>query len=84
MLALFIFGDNVEDRLGHFRFLLFYLLCGVAAGLTHTWADPSSPVPAIGASGAIAGVLAAYMLSGPERKARERRKTKAKNPYLTP
>src|SRR5919201_41930 len=65
MLALFIFGDNVEDRLGHFRFLLFYLLCGVAAGLTHTWADPSSPAPAIGASGAIAGVLAAYMLMYP-------------------
>jgi membrane associated rhomboid family serine protease len=65
MLALFIFGDNVEDRMGHFRFLLFYLLCGVLAGLTHVWADPSSPVPAIGASGALAGVLAAYMLMFP-------------------
>jgi membrane associated rhomboid family serine protease len=65
MLALFIFGDNVEDRMGHFRFLLFYLLCGVIAGLAHVFAGPESPVPAIGASGAIAGVLAAYMLMFP-------------------
>ena len=61
MLALFIFGDNVEDRLGHLRFLLFYLLCGVAGSLLHIYVDPSSPVPALGASGAIAGVLAGYM-----------------------
>jgi membrane associated rhomboid family serine protease len=61
MLALFIFGDNVEDRLGHLRFLLFYLLCGVAGSLLHVYVDPSSPVPALGASGAIAGVLAGYM-----------------------
>jgi membrane associated rhomboid family serine protease len=61
MLALFIFGDNVEDRLGHLRFLLFYLLCGVAGSLLHVFVDPSSPVPALGASGAIAGVLAGYM-----------------------
>jgi membrane associated rhomboid family serine protease len=61
MLALFIFGDNVEDRLGHLRFLLFYLLGGVAGALLHVYVDPSSPVPALGASGAIAGVLAGYM-----------------------
>ena len=65
MLALFIFGDNVEDRMGHFRFLVFYLLCGILAGLTHVWADPTSTVPAIGDSGALAGVLAAYMLMFP-------------------
>jgi membrane associated rhomboid family serine protease len=65
MLALFIFGDNVEDRMGHFRFLAFYLLCGVIAGLAHVFVGPESPVPAIGASGALAGVLAAYMLMFP-------------------
>jgi membrane associated rhomboid family serine protease len=61
MLALFIFGDNVEDRLGHLRFLLFYLLSGVVGSLLHIYVDPTSPVPALGASGAIAGVLAGYM-----------------------
>jgi membrane associated rhomboid family serine protease len=61
MLALYIFGDNVEDRLGHGRFLAFVLVCRVAGGLLHIWADPSSPIPAVGASGAIAGVLAAYV-----------------------
>ena len=61
MLALFIFGDNVEDRLGHLRFLLFYLLSGVVGALAHVYVDPSSPIPALGASGAIAGVLAGYM-----------------------
>jgi rhomboid family protein len=61
MLALFIFGDNVEDRLGHLRFLTFYLLCGVGGSLLHVYIDPTSPVPALGASGAIAGVLAGYM-----------------------
>src|SRR5262245_51849805 len=68
MLALWIFGDNVEDRMGHLRFLLFYLLCGVLAGLTHTWADPTSNVPALGASGALAGVLASYMLMFPRAR----------------
>jgi membrane associated rhomboid family serine protease len=61
MLALYIFGDNVEDRLGHGRFLAFYLVCGVAGGLLHVWANPGSPIPAVGASGAIAGVLGAYV-----------------------
>src|SRR6267143_6250 len=59
MLYLFIFGDNVEDRLGHIRFLVFYLLCGIVAGITHIVVNAGSPVPSIGASGAIAGVLAA-------------------------
>lgn len=60
MLFLWIFGDNVEDALGRFRYLAFYLLSGVAAAGAQIFIDPSSPVPMIGASGAIAGVLAAY------------------------
>jgi rhomboid family protein len=70
MLYLFIFGDNVEDRLGHFRFFIFYFVCGVAAGITHILANASSPVPSIGASGAIAGVLAAYLRLFPHAKVR--------------
>ena len=62
---LWIFGDNVEDRMGHFRFLAFYLLCGLAGSLAHVIAHPDSVVPTIGASGAIAGVLGAYVLSYP-------------------
>jgi len=65
MLALYIFGDNVEDRMGHLRYLIFYLLCGVAAGLTHVFLNPDSPVPTVGASGAISGVLAAYLVLFP-------------------
>ena len=65
MWTLWIFGDNVEDRMGFFRFLLFYLLCGVFSGFVHTVTNFGSPVPAIGASGAIAGVLAAYWLMYP-------------------
>jgi membrane associated rhomboid family serine protease len=61
MLYLWIFGDNVEDRMGHFRYLVFYLLCGWAATFTHIWAQPASRMPSIGASGAIAGVLGAYV-----------------------
>ncbi|MFH0778803.1 MAG: rhomboid family intramembrane serine protease [Candidatus Eisenbacteria bacterium] len=68
MLYLWIFGDNVEDRMGHVRFLLFYLLCGVAASLAHVVADPRSPVPTIGASGAIAGVLGAYFFLYPRAR----------------
>jgi membrane associated rhomboid family serine protease len=70
MLYLFIFGDNVEDRLGHFRFLLFYFLCGIAAGLTHIAINANSDVPSIGASGAIAGVLAAYLRLFPHAQVR--------------
>jgi membrane associated rhomboid family serine protease len=61
MLYLWIFGDNVEDRLGHFKYLVFYLLCGWIASYAHIWASPGSRLPSIGASGAIAGVLGAYM-----------------------
>jgi membrane associated rhomboid family serine protease len=61
MLYLWIFGDNVEDRMGHLRYLVFYLLCGWAATFAHVWAEPASRMPSIGASGAIAGVLGAYV-----------------------
>lgn len=61
MIFLLPFGDNVEDRLGHFRYLLFYLLCGLAATVIYTLFNHSSSVPLIGASGAIAGVLAGYL-----------------------
>lgn len=65
MLFLWVFGDNVEDAMGHGRYLLFYLLCGVAAGLVHACMLPASKVPLIGASGAVAGVIAAYLLLHP-------------------
>ena len=61
MLYLWIFGDNVEDRMGHLRYLVFYLLCGWAASYAHIAASPDSTLPSIGASGAIAGVLGAYI-----------------------
>jgi membrane associated rhomboid family serine protease len=60
MLYLWIFGDNVEDALGHFKYAMFYLLCGACAALAQIFVDPSSAVPMVGASGAISGVLAAY------------------------
>ena len=65
MWYLWIFGDNVEDRLGHFTYLLFYLLCGLGAGIVHTILNYNTTVPSIGASGAIAGVLGAYVVSYP-------------------
>jgi membrane associated rhomboid family serine protease len=65
MLYLWIFGNNVEDAFGHLRFLAFYLLCGAAAALAVAYIDPSSRVPMIGASGAISGVLAAYVMLYP-------------------
>jgi membrane associated rhomboid family serine protease len=65
MLFLWVFGDNVEDRFGHFRYLLFYLLAGVAASGLQIATDTASEIPAIGASGAIAGVLGAYLLLYP-------------------
>jgi membrane associated rhomboid family serine protease len=65
---LVIFGDNVEDRLGHGRFLGFYLLSGVVAGLAHALLDPASTLPTIGASGAIAGVLGAYFVLFPSAR----------------
>ena len=68
MLYLYIFGDNVEDRLGHGRYLIFYLAAGILAGLVHGFLFSQSQVPCVGASGAIAGVLAAYMLFYPKAK----------------
>ncbi|WKZ33447.1 MAG: rhomboid family intramembrane serine protease [Thermodesulfobacteriota bacterium] len=65
MLFLWIFGDNVEDRFGHFRFLFFYLAAGVAASMVHILIEPGSIVPMVGASGAIAGVLGAYFMLFP-------------------
>jgi membrane associated rhomboid family serine protease len=65
MLFLYIFGDNVEDALGHFRYLAFYLVSGLAAALTQILIDPSSTIPMVGASGAIAGVLGAYLVLYP-------------------
>ena len=68
MWTLWIFGDNVEDRMGRFRFLLFYLACGLAAGLMHWLTNLQSTVPTIGASGAIAGVLGAYLVLYPRAR----------------
>ena len=68
MLYLWIFGDNVEDRLGHGRYLVFYLLCGAVAALAQTYVNPDSSVPMIGASGAISGVLGAYIVLFPHSR----------------
>ena len=68
MICLWIFGDNVEDQLGHGRFLLFYLACGAAAALAETWSSPDSLLPMVGASGAIAGVMGAYFVMFPHSR----------------
>ncbi len=68
MLYLWIFGNNVEDAMGHTRFLFFYLICGVAAALTLAYLDPASHIPMVGASGAISGVLACYVLLFPRAR----------------
>ncbi|MGH7945855.1 MAG: rhomboid family intramembrane serine protease [Opitutaceae bacterium] len=65
MWFLWIFGNNVEDAMGHFRFVAFYLLCGAAAALAQTATDPDSVIPMVGASGAIGGVMGAYVLLYP-------------------
>src|SRR5262249_15039944 len=65
MLFLFVFGDNIEDAIGRARYLVFYLLCGMAGGAAHVLAAPQSNIPLVGASGAIAGVIAAYMMLRP-------------------
>ena len=70
MLYLWIFGDNVEDLMGHLKYVIFYLLCGFAASATHIFFDPNSPIPSLGASGAIAGVLGAYLISFPGQRVR--------------
>ena len=70
MLYLWIFGDNIEDSMGHVRFLVFYLLCGAAAALAQGFVDPASAIPMVGASGAISGVLGAYILLHPRATVR--------------
>jgi membrane associated rhomboid family serine protease len=70
MLFLFIFGDNIEDAMGHISYLLFYLLCGLAAGLSQIVLDLNSTIPIIGASGAISGVMGAYIVLFPHGKVR--------------
>src|SRR5258708_12434596 len=68
MLFLSIFGHNIEDYLGHFRYLVFYLMSGVAAGATHILLNQASGVPSVGASGAIAGVMGAYFILYPRAR----------------
>ncbi|HKR62119.1 MAG TPA: rhomboid family intramembrane serine protease, partial [Thermoanaerobaculia bacterium] len=68
MLYLWIFGDNIEDRLGHAKYLVFYVLCGIIATLAHAFFSPASRIPTIGASGAIAGVLGAYLVLYPRAR----------------
>jgi len=68
MLFLWIFADNVEDRLGHIPFIFFYVICGIAGALLHSITAPNSQIPMIGASGAISGVLGAYILLFPKAK----------------
>jgi len=70
LLYLWIFGDNVEDALGHVKFLIFYLVCGVAASFAQIMVSPASVIPSLGASGAIAGVLGGYLLMYPTRSVR--------------
>lgn len=68
LLYLWIFGDNVEALVGHWRYLLFYLLCGIIATLTHITMEPNSTIPMIGASGAISGILGSYFISFPRAR----------------
>ena len=70
MLFLWIFGNNIEDRLGRVKFILFYLLCGIGASLTHVLFNPGSLVPVIGASGAVSGVMGAYLALFPTARVR--------------
>lgn len=68
LLFLWVFGNNVEDSMGHVRFAIFYLVCGLAAAAAHVMLDPASPVPTVGASGAISGVMGAYLLLYPRAR----------------
>ena len=70
MLYLWVFGDNIEDRLGRGRFIAFYLICGVVAGLAQVIIEPTSQVPIVGASGAIAGILGGYLILFPQVRVR--------------
>ncbi|MCC6141424.1 MAG: rhomboid family intramembrane serine protease [Nitrospira sp.] len=68
MLYLWIFGNNIEDAMGHFKFAVFYTLCGILAALSHALTDPSSQIPMVGASGAISAILGAYLLLYPRAR----------------
>jgi rhomboid family protein len=68
MIFLWVFGDNIEYAIGHFNYILFYLLCGIAATLTQVFIEPNSLIPVIGASGAISGILGAYIIKFPKNK----------------
>lgn len=68
MWTLYLFGDNIEDKMGSWRYLLFYVLCGLSASLTHYYINSESTVPAVGASGAISGVMGAYMWLFPKSR----------------
>jgi len=68
MLFLWVFGNNIEDSMGHTRFIVFYLLCGIVGGLAHVFFSPGSDVPAVGASGAISGVMGAYVVLYPQAR----------------
>jgi membrane associated rhomboid family serine protease len=68
MWTLYIFGDNVEDKMGHFRYLMFYILTGILASVSHFMINPNSTMPAVGASGAISGIMGAYFLLFPHSK----------------
>jgi membrane associated rhomboid family serine protease len=68
MLFLWVFGDNIEDAMGHIRFIMFYLMCGIFAAMLHAYMLPHSDLPLIGASGAVAGVIAAYLILHPKVK----------------
>ncbi|MDQ3555950.1 MAG: rhomboid family intramembrane serine protease, partial [Gemmatimonadota bacterium] len=70
VLFLWVFGNNIEDSMGHSRFLLFYLICGAAAGAAHIVFEPGSSIPAVGASGAISGIMGAYIVLYPRVKVR--------------
>ncbi len=70
MLFLFIFGDNIEKAYGHIKYLIFYLVCGIIAGLAHVLSQPDSIIPSLGASGAISGVMAAYLVLFPTNRVR--------------
>lgn len=68
MLFLWVFGNNIEDSMGHARFLVFYLVCGIAAGVAHVFFTPASQLPTVGASGAISGVMGAYVVLYPQAR----------------
>lgn len=68
MLFLWVFGDNVEDAMGHLRFIMFYVMCGIFAAVVHAWIMPKSELPLIGASGAVAGIISAYLILHPKVK----------------